>query len=364
MITLQLILDDLLTAADTSKARYISDLTRSLIATAPAGCQVAAVVAGHPAEIISKLEAHYPGLSETVRLPISSAQLSLAWQHGLPPKLVEGGLVHAPTTLAPLHAPRHEAPQQTVVTVHDTALWTATSPLNKTKLRQYRARIARIEKYADAVVVTSQATADILASHTRLGERIRVIPSAASPSLIAEGNTSAKARELDLPKKYLLVVCPPTPQAIQQLTEALAESASTLPVVVLGADQTESATQWHSRLTFMPPQTDESLAVIVARAQAVLYLHEYDGSVLSVMDIMSTGTPLIYPDSCQLRELTGDSGLIFGHEPDQQPLSHALDALNQDPELGKQIGIAHQDRAKNFDWHDTAERIWQLHADL
>ncbi|MFZ8521023.1 hypothetical protein ACO1NF_13750, partial [Staphylococcus aureus] len=74
------------------------------------------------------------------------------------------GLIHSPTSLAPLV--RHDRVNEThqiVVTLWDLRAWETPEELSKTELLAARALLSRIGKHADAVVVPSHAMAERLA---------------------------------------------------------------------------------------------------------------------------------------------------------------------------------------------------------
>jgi glycosyltransferase involved in cell wall biosynthesis len=45
-------------------------------------------------------------------------------------------------------------------------------------------------------------------------------------------------------------------------------------------------------------------------------------------------------------------------------LGDAIAALLEDDQLRATLGTAAEDRSHAFSWRDSAEKVWQLHADL
>ena len=51
---------------------------------------------------------------------------------------------------------------------------------------------------------------------------------------------------------------------------------------------------------------------------------------------------------------------MAGSSDEALPVSEFRD----DAELRSRLGVLASDRARAFSWRDSAERVWQLHADL
>ena len=103
-----------------------------------------------------------------VRLALPRRPLIAAWQQGRGPRPGDCDLVHAPTLLAP---PRGRRPL--VVTIHDAVPWTHPTTLTPRGVDWHRAMAARVARTADAVVVPTQAVADVLADLLPFGDRVR-----------------------------------------------------------------------------------------------------------------------------------------------------------------------------------------------
>src|SRR3712207_9032928 len=95
--------------------RYTEDLTRQLIATAPRDCEVEGIVSASPPHVQDELRQRLPGLAGLHVTPLARRELLRAWQLGL---TTLGGMVHAPSLLAPLrtHDPENDG-MQVVVTI-------------------------------------------------------------------------------------------------------------------------------------------------------------------------------------------------------------------------------------------------------
>lgn len=375
--TLRLILDQAIHTVPGGIARYSEELTRALIRTAPRGCRVEGIVAAHPQERIDDLAARLPGLAQMTRLSLPRRELHTAWQLGIAGASGEG-IVHAPGLLAPLRR-HHRATDhnQTVVTVHDTLAWTDPKSLTPASVAWQKQMLKRARKHADAVVVPSHAVAESLAEIAALGDRLRVIPSAVSPTLAVPIDADWRAGNLDLPEHYLLTLGSLDPRrGLGALIEALADpSAPDLPLLVLGPDAwgslsvaqvADDAGLAEGRVRTLGHVSEPDLAVIYARATAFIYPSVRESTGLPVLEAFGLGTPVIHSDSPALIEAGGGAGLTVesGGAGYPERLTAALNEVLYDSELRERMSVAGRDRAQAFGWDDAAERTWALHAEL
>ena len=215
MITLRVTLDELAATPYGGASRYAGELTRALIATAPADTEVVGMVPASPEHDYERIGGLLPGLARLEKNALTARGLATAWRRGLlRPRRT--GMLHATGMLAPLgsHDRMHQPGDQVVVTVHDAIAWTSPELLTPGVAGWRRAMGSRIERYADAVVVPSHAVAAELAEHLELGERIRVVPGAPSSSLLPtdDADADAHAVALGLPERYLLTVASTEPR--------------------------------------------------------------------------------------------------------------------------------------------------------
>lgn len=380
MTTLRVIVDQVIAPVPGGIGRYAEELTRQLIATAPSGCDVEAVVsAASPAEI-EHLTMLLPGLSGMDRLALPRRELALAWQGGMA-RGASQGMVHAPSVLAPLvkHDRTQEPGRQTVVTVHDTVPWTHPETLTPRGVHFHKAMVKRAYKYADAVVVPTHAVASALNEIHRFDERLRVIGGAPSGRLRVPVDADLRAERLGLPERYVLAVGTLEPRkGLTALIEAMAhpDAPQDVPLVISGPDgwgdvdvvgTAERAGLAPDRVKVLGRVDDADLAVAYDRATVFVFPSLAEGFGLPVIEAMSLGTPVVHSDDPAVREVASDAGVCVERSPsDRYPerLAQAVFQVVNDPLLRSQLAIAGPDRARMFDWRDSALETWQLHADL
>lgn len=382
MTTLRVIVDQMIAPAPGGIGRYTEDLTRALIETAPTDCSVEGIVSSSPPDQYSLIEAALPGLAGLYKTTLARRELAAAWQLGVTTS-PGPGMIHAPGLLAPLR--RHDLVDggtQVAVTIHDVLAWTHPEALTPTTVAWTKAMLKRARKHADAIVVPSHAVANQLAEIVDLGDRVRVIGGAVGSGLrlpadyLVSGALASEA--LGLPSEYILAAGTLEPRkAITSLITALGlPGAPDLPLIVLGPDSwgeldlasvADEAGLAPGRVRAMTGLSDEELAVVISRAAVFVFPSLEEGFATPIIQAFNFGTPVIHSDAPALVEAGGDAGLVVEREDAEgypERLAAALNKVLTDSELAKRLSIFGSDRARAFSWRDSAERVWQLHADL
>lgn len=378
MTTLRVILDQLLAPTPGGVGRYTEELTRELIRVAPAGSDVAGIVPATSTANYERLERLLPGLSALHKTALPARELALAWQFGFA-RLPGRGMVHAPSLLAPLtrHDRINNPGDQTVVTIHDVVPYTHPESLSPRAVAWGKAMVRRAFSFADAVVVPTHAVAVELADIVDFGDRVRVIGGAVSPKLALPVDADARAAALGLPERYLLTVGALEPRkGVPALISSLADIHSTdLPLLVVGPVGAAVELDALALAAGLPPGrvrslgtlSDADLAVALDRAAVFVFPSLAEGFGLPVIEAMSFGTPVVHSDAPAVVEVAAGAGLsVPGSNLEAYPsrLARAISAVLEKPAIAEKMGVAGLDRAAAFSWRDSAERVWQLHADL
>jgi glycosyltransferase involved in cell wall biosynthesis len=353
---LRVVLDQVVHVVDPDQAAATLDLTRGLVATAPSGCVVDAIVpAGAEVPIV--------GIAETRRLALGRRELAASWQWGLAPG-VGGGLIHSPTLMAPLvrHDRLHDN-DQTTVTLWDLRPWEAPESLSKGSVAWHRLMLRRAAQHADAVVVPSHAFADRLADFVKLGERVRVIAGAAPSSFSVPLDSESRRSALLTPQRYVVLTGSPS-----TLAEGFrAAAAAGLDAVVLdAADGSEpgiaeiasaaglAERRAHVRGTLGP----EDRASILVAAAAFVATSPLTAWPWRAIEAMTLGTPVVAVASGVHDDVIADGGVLVA----EQDLSEAIvTAVGSEQ---RRLKVLAQDRSRAFSWASSAEKLWALHAEL
>ncbi len=384
MTTLRVVVDQIVAPVPGGVGRYTEELTRQLIATAPADCQVTGIVSDSSDEDNDKLRMLLPGLAELESMPLKRSQLRRAWQAGITSvpgtNMTDKGMIHAPSLLAPLakHDRLNEVGNQTVVTIHDVVPWTHPDALNPRKVAWHKAMAKRARKYADAIVVPSHAVASELEEIMGFGDRIRVIGGAVSSKLTLPVDAEARAVELDLPERYILTAGTLEPRkGIQPLIRSLAEAGSTdLPLLIAGPEGwghidvqaiAAEAGLADGRVRTLGFLRDADLAVALHRASVLVFPSIAEGFGLPVIEAFNFGTPVVHSDVPAVVEVASGAGITVARNDEAgypARLAEAIASVVTDPALSERLHYQGLDRAGAFSWQDSARRVWELHADL
>jgi len=378
MTTLRVIVDQMISRTPGGIGRYTEELTRALIETAPRGCDVTGVVSASPEPDYEKVLELLPGLSDLMKSPLARRELSLAWQHGFT-KIPGTGMVHAPSLLAPLrrHDRINNQSDQMVVTIHDVP-WTHPETLTPHGVSWHKAMAKRAQKYADAIVVDTHAVAAQLAEIFDFGDRVRVISAAVSSKFAVPADAAERALRLELPERYILSVGTLEPRkGLQSLIRSLgsAEDAG-LPLLIAGPqgwgdlDVTAIAVEAGlepDRVRAMGFLNNADLAVALDRATVFVFPSLAEGFGLPVIEAFSFGTPVVHSDDPAVLEVSAGAGVAVELSPVEgysERLAQAISGLVSDDSRRNRLRFAGMDRASAFSWKDSAEKVWQLHADL
>ena len=368
MTALRVILEDMLAPGSRSIRRYSLELSRALIATAPAGIAVEGFVAASPEAAYAQLLEQLPGLRGLHKSALARRELTAAWQSGLGRMR---GMVHAPSLLAPLRAhDRLNDGDQLIVTVHDLLAFTHPDALGRGTVAWHKAMLKRAVRHADAIVVPTHAVAGQLTElEPSVSGRLRVISGGGSSALVAPPDAARRARALELPERYVLAIGGIQPhRGIDQLLQAMRGVPA--PLLLVGPSEAELAAAEKG----LPPSGvrtlgalgDEDLAVVLARASAFAYPNIEEGSGMPVLEAFALGAPVVHSDAPALLELSAEAGLAVPREGGDYPerLAEALRSVLDDEALAERMRVSGLDRVQVFDWRSAGEQVWALHADL
>ena len=375
---LRVVVDQLVAPVPGAVGRYTLDLTRALIETAPAGCEVAGIVSSSPPTDYEAIEAALPGLADLYRTSLARRELAAAWQVGLTTS-PGSGMIHSPSLFAPLRKHDRANGNQVVVTVHDTMALTHPESLSAAEAAWRRAMLKRAGKHADAVVVSTHALANRLADHFDFGDRVRVISPAARSGLAIPADAARRFEALGLPGAYVVTTGTLEPhRGVGDVLAALGRPGMPdLPLAVLGPNEwgeqqlitvAEESGMRRGRVQAFDSLSDADLAVVLGGALAFVAPDHEEGDPANLIEALVLGTPVIHSDIPEYMETAAGAGIAVpvgvAGESYVNRLAAAVSTVVTDESLAERLSITGQDRARAFGWRDSAERVWQLHADL
>lgn len=374
---LRVVLDQVVAPTDADLAIASRELARALVRAAPSGCGVEAIVPA-VADAAATADASVPGLAGASRMTLARRELAAAWQLGVAPG-VGGGLIHAPTLLAPLvKHDRVHAHDQTVVTLWDLDAWEQPDELSRGAVAWNRAMLKRAGKHADALVVPTHAAAARVADVVAWGDRVRVIAGAAPTGFAVPTDDVGRRRALGLPDGFVLVAG--SSAASMRLADAfvaVARAGAGLAVVVLDAPEedepaivalAEAAGIARERVHVRGTLDDADRAAVFGAAAVFLAPSRRSAFPWRVVEALSIGVPVAGAGSPTLREVVLDGGVLTDADVDDadsgEALGAALAQILASGSAASRFAVLAGDRGRAFSWLGAAERVWQLHADL
>ncbi|WP_430592357.1 glycosyltransferase [Humidisolicoccus flavus] len=376
MTTLQYVIERVSPTERSRDTVYGEELLRAMTINAPTGVEVELMLPAVDEEELDRLRESFPGLTAVHPTTLSRRELRIAWQRSMTTKPIEG-LVHAASLFAPLRRSDGSSNGQSVVTVSSLA-WLEKSKAPSGARHQWFSRmISRSERYADAVVVPTHALAVQLASLGNFGDRIRVIAAAPTPSLVLAKSDPERSELLGLPEAYVHVVTRRYDvDAAQRAVDAIADSGfPDLPVVVTGpvswkntsfGEMLVNARLTPGRVIMLGNLCDRDLAIVVRGAAVSMLTSTQDEFGLDLLDALALETPVVHSENESLAEIadgtTTSIALADGASGFARAIATVVDEASRS--TVRQQVVRGADRARWFHWSDTAQQIWQLHADL
>jgi glycosyltransferase involved in cell wall biosynthesis len=326
------------------------------VETAPRECTVEAIVP-------SGASIDIDGVASVRSLGLRRRELAASWQLGLVSG-VGGGLIHAPSLMAPLvkHDRVHDH-DQTVVTVWDLNAWEAPQALPKSTVAWQRGMLRRAAKHADAVVVPSHAMAARIGEFAKLGDRVRVIAGAPPTGFSVPADAAARRAELSLPSRYVVLS-----GTVDELEHGFrAAAAADIDVVVLDAvegaepglaEAASAAGLPERRAHIRGTLSLEDRAAVLGAASAFVATSSRSAWPWRAMEALALGVPIVAADSGVHRDAIAEGGALVSLEDIPDAVEDAIGAGE------RRLRVLAGDRAKAFSWASSAERVWALHADL
>jgi len=262
---------------------------------------------------------------------------------------------HDPRRFDVFHAPWIDgallrSPVPMVVTLHDLIPLKRRGEYLRSGLR-FRLRYLAVQR-AVRVIVPTQAVAKDAVSHLEIpGDRLVVIPEAAAPTFHPrpEEEVDAVRERYGLPSEYLLWVGGLKRPDPRKRVAALARTARTMPLVLVG-----QAGRWASELpdvTLTGGVSDDELAAIYTGAHALVFPSDDEGFGLPPVEALACGAPVAACDVPALREVL-DGRATFVEVDDLDSLIAAAEAAGRPAPA-----------PPPWTWRDAAERTWGVYED-
>ena len=282
-------------------------------------------------------------------------------------------VLHVQYTAPPL------APCPVVATIHDLSFEHLPETFNRRSRAQLRLTVRRTARKAAQILTLSEfSRRDIVDTYRIAPDRVSVTPAAAPSHFkpIEDETELRKIREIyGIERDYILSVSSIQPRKnLIRLIEAYSclrgsRPEGKLPQLVLVGkrgwldNETFRAAQRHSAnndITFTGYVVEKDLPALYSGATCFVYPSFFEGFGLPVLEAMQCGAPVIAGNRTSIPEVVGKAGLLF--DPfDTNSLVQALTRVLDDSEYRAALRIQGLERAREFDWKQTARMTLQAY---
>ena len=109
--------------------------------------------------------------------------------------------------------------------------------------------------------------------------------------------------------------------------------------------------------------SDEDIRHIYNSSRALIYISEYEGFGLPILEAMASGCPVICLNSSAQPEVAGEAGILLD-EPDPELISAEIDKLISDEEYFNKKVNEGLERVKDFHWSKCVEKTLNIYREL
>jgi glycosyltransferase involved in cell wall biosynthesis len=283
-------------------------------------------------------------------------------------------LLHVQYTAPPF------APCVVVATIHDLSFEHLPHTFKRRSRMQLRLTVRRTARTAAQVIASSDySRRDLIETYGLSPDKVSTTPLAA-PAYFAPVTDESEIRRVrslyGIEGDYILAVGSIQPR--KNLIRLIAAYAAlrrqrphaTLPRLVLVGKRawlyeetlrsiTEQGIATDVVFTGYVPEGD--LPALYTGALCFVYPSYFEGFGLPPLEAMQCGAPVITGDRTSLPEVVGDAGLTI--DPfDEQAISSAIARMIDDAGLRADFRRKGLERARLFNWHETARRTLQVYA--
>lgn len=117
--------------------------------------------------------------------------------------------------------------------------------------------------------------------------------------------------------------------------------------------------RFRNRIHLIGSVDEAQLPLIVASANAIVYMSLYEGFGLPIIEAMQSGVPVITSKDTAMDEIAGDAAVLADPESSQS-IADALLLVTSNSELRKKLIEAGKERVKSFSWDLAAREIYLI----
>ncbi|MBA3441529.1 MAG: glycosyltransferase family 4 protein [Pyrinomonadaceae bacterium] len=284
-------------------------------------------------------------------------------------------LLHVQYTAPPF------APCPVVATIHDISFEHLPHTFTRRSRMQLRLTVRHtVHKAAHIIAPSEYSRTDLIETYGTHPARISVTPLAAASHFApaTEEEVERVRRKYQIEGDYILAVGSIQPRKnLVRLIKAYASlrrerPQAKLPQLVLVGkrgwlyEETlraagDELVSKHTIFTGYVPETD--LPALYTAALCFVYPSYFEGFGLPPLEAMRCGTPVITGSLTSLPETVGDAGLLV--DPwDENAIAQGISRLVDDPDLRGRLRTRGLERARMFNWGETARLTLRIYEQV
>lgn len=317
------------------------------------------------AEYTLSLRARMNGTTHGHWVPLPAAASSLVWRTFRSPKIEKFvghiDVVHGTNfVVPPSKVPR-------VISVHDLSFLNQPRSFRNSNRRfdhsvkeavNSGATVHTISDYVAEEIRSRYGAKDVRVVYPGVEQKRAVAKTTQeSPTLLAVGATNKRKGLVELVKAFHSVARQNEKVQLQLVGPAGDDEEELDRCIKALPNEIRSRVR---RLGFVDREHRDEL---INNATILVHPSHYEGFGFPVLEAMSMGTPVITTTGGALPEIVGEAA--WKVDPgDVDALADAITELLENEELRKRFSVAGFDRARKFNWRDTAEGMFDLYTSL
>ncbi len=256
-----------------------------------------------------------------------------------------------------------------VVTIHDLTPILYPKYHDQLVVKTFKKTLTIIEKECQRVIVDSKATKNDLLTHSSIkADDIHVVYLGASDLFLPVKSESkiVKVKEkYGIKDEYFLTVATHEPRKnLATVIEAFKCLNENCQLVLTGKYG------WGEKVDVLPKSVittgfipDDDLPALYSGATAFVYVSEYEGFGLPVLEAMQCGCPVITSNVSSLPEVAGNAAMLIKPH-DISALEKSMETVLTNKTVQKEMRTKSLEQANAFSWEKTAQETLHVYKSL
>lgn len=115
----------------------------------------------------------------------------------------------------------------------------------------------------------------------------------------------------------------------------------------------------HDKIHFTGHLSLEVLSQVMGAASCFVFVPYFEGFGIPLVEAMQSGIPIIAGNRTSLPEVAGDAALYVDPYSVEE-ITQAMVRMAQDEGLREELAQKGLDRARNFSWDESADKVWEV----